>query len=82
LHAADIRAVYVESVENPTMRVNDLEGLAALTEPLAIPLIVDNTFATPYNTQPFRYESAPSRDVAIASLIETYSVSRNSRNSR
>lgn len=55
LHGDRIRAVYVESIENPTMQVMDIAGISALTEPRGVPLVVDNTFATPYNTQPFRY---------------------------
>lgn len=54
-HGNLVRCLYVESIENPTLKVNDIAALSTLTEPLGIPLIVDNTFATPFNTQPFRY---------------------------
>lgn len=54
-HGSLVRCVYVESVENPTLRVADLEAISALTEPRGVPFVVDNTFATGYNTQPFRY---------------------------
>jgi len=53
-HGDRVRCVYVESIENPTMQLADLAGISALTEPRGVPLVVDNTFATPYNTQPFR----------------------------
>lgn len=49
-----VRAVYVETPENPTLKLNDIEGLSRLTEKHEIPLIVDNTFCSPYLQQPFR----------------------------
>jgi methionine-gamma-lyase len=49
-----IRAVFLETPENPTLAVADIEGVSRLTEPRGIPLLVDNTFCSPYLQQPFR----------------------------
>ncbi|GHT77348.1 O-acetylhomoserine aminocarboxypropyltransferase [Spirochaetia bacterium] len=51
----DTKAIFVESVSNPTGVVADLEGLAALAHKHNIPLVVDNTFATPYLLNPIKY---------------------------
>src|SRR5438128_3286194 len=42
------RAVLVETLANPTFRVADIEGIAAICAEREIPLVVDNTIATPY----------------------------------
>ncbi|HBT46436.1 MAG TPA: homocysteine synthase [Peptococcaceae bacterium] len=49
------RAVYVETIGNPKLDVPDLEGVAAVAHEAGIPLIVDNTFATPYLCRPFEH---------------------------
>jgi O-acetylhomoserine (thiol)-lyase len=46
------RALYGETVGNPRGSILDLEPLAALAQQHRIPLIVDNTFATPYLCRP------------------------------
>jgi O-acetylhomoserine (thiol)-lyase len=46
------RALYGETVGNPRGSILDLEPLAALADSRRIPLIVDNTFATPYLCRP------------------------------
>jgi len=46
------RALYGETVGNPRGSILDLEPLAALADRRRIPLIVDNTFATPYLCRP------------------------------
>ena len=51
----DTRAIFVESVSNPKCVVADLEALAALAHKHGIPLVVDNTFATPYLLKPIDY---------------------------
>ncbi len=50
----DVAAVLLESPENPTLRVADIRRISWLTEARGIPLIVDNTFCSPYLQQPFR----------------------------
>ncbi len=49
-----IAAVLLESPENPTLRLADIEAISRLTEERGIPLVVDNTFCSPYLQQPFR----------------------------
>ncbi len=46
------RALYGETIGNPTGSVLDIEALAAIAHAHNIPLIVDNTFATPYLCRP------------------------------
>jgi cystathionine gamma-synthase len=43
----ETRAILIETVSNPTIRVADIEGIAALAHDRGIPLLLDNTFATP-----------------------------------
>ena len=49
------RAIFVEAIGNPKADVADIEALAALAHANGIPLIVDNTFATPYLLRPIEY---------------------------
>ncbi len=50
------RAVYAESMGNPTCAVPDLEGLAAVARRFDVPLVIDNTFgAAGYLCNPFDY---------------------------
>ncbi|MDF2654793.1 MAG: cystathionine gamma-synthase [Bacillota bacterium] len=46
------KAVFIETPSNPTMIVTDIKAVSALTRPLGILLIVDNTFLTPYFQKP------------------------------
>jgi cystathionine beta-lyase/cystathionine gamma-synthase len=48
----ETKAVLIETLANPTFRVTDLEGIAALCADSAIPLIVDNSIATAYLVRP------------------------------
>ncbi len=50
----EIALVFLESPENPTLRLADIESISRLTEARGIPLAVDNTFCSPYLQQPFR----------------------------
>lgn len=52
---ADTKAIYVESVANPSTEITDIEVIADLAHNAGIPLIVDNTFPTPYLLKPFDY---------------------------
>jgi O-acetylhomoserine (thiol)-lyase len=51
----DTKAIYVESISNPNNIVADIEALANIAHENNIPLIVDNTFATPYLLNPIKY---------------------------
>ena len=49
------KLVYAETLGNPNSDVIDLEAIAAVAHRHGIPLIVDNTFATPINCRPFEF---------------------------
>lgn len=49
------KAIYIESLGNPGMNIIDIEAVAKLAHENGIPLIVDNTFATPYLFRPFEF---------------------------
>jgi O-acetylhomoserine (thiol)-lyase len=49
------RAIFVESLANPGGVITDLEKVARLAERAGVPLIVDNTMATPYLIRPFEW---------------------------
>lgn len=49
------RAVFGETITNPTVSVLDIEKFARLAHSHGVPLIVDNTFATPINCQPIKW---------------------------
>ncbi|HIR14915.1 MAG TPA: O-acetylhomoserine aminocarboxypropyltransferase/cysteine synthase [Candidatus Choladousia intestinavium] len=49
------RAVLAESIANPALVILDIEKMARLAHSHGVPLIVDNTFATPVNCRPFEW---------------------------
>lgn len=49
------RAVFGETITNPTVSILDIEKFARLAHSHGVPLIVDNTFATPVNCRPFEW---------------------------
>jgi O-acetylhomoserine (thiol)-lyase len=49
------RGIFVESISNPNAIVADIEAIAEIAHAHGIPLIVDNTFATPYLLNPIRF---------------------------
>jgi O-acetylhomoserine (thiol)-lyase len=51
----ETRAIFIESISNPNATLLDIEPLAALAHENGIPLIVDNTFATPYLFNPLKH---------------------------
>jgi len=60
------RAVFCESVGNPAGNICDIEALAQVAHRHGVPLIVDNTVATPMLLQPIRYGA----DVVVHSLTK------------
>ena len=58
--AADARtkAFFCESLANPGGVVTDIAAIAKVADQLGVPLIVDNTMATPYLCKPFEYGAA------------------------
>ena len=49
------RAIYVETLGNPNSDIPDLDALAALAHKHGLPLVVDNTFGTPYFVRPIEH---------------------------
>lgn len=49
------KAIHIETLGNPNSDVADIEKLAAIAHAHKIPLVVDNTFATPYLVRPIEY---------------------------
>ncbi|SFQ11381.1 O-acetylhomoserine aminocarboxypropyltransferase/cysteine synthase family protein [Variovorax sp. 770b2] len=60
------RAVFCETIANPAGSVADLEALAQLAHEAGVPLIVDNTVATPYLCRPFLHGA----DIVVHSLTK------------
>ena len=53
---AAIRMMYIETPANPTLQCVDIKVLSALAAAAGVLVSVDNTFATPYLQQPFRWQ--------------------------
>ena len=51
----ETKAVFIESFGNPNSNLIDIEAVAAIAHAHKIPLIIDNTFATPYLLRPIEY---------------------------
>ena len=49
------RAVFIESVGNPNANLIDIEAVAEIAHKHGIPLVIDSTFATPYQLRPIEY---------------------------
>ncbi|AIE61234.1 O-acetylhomoserine aminocarboxypropyltransferase/cysteine synthase family protein [Bacillus methanolicus] len=49
------KAVFAETIGNPSLRVLDIEKVANIAHEAGIPLIIDNTFATPYLCRPIEH---------------------------
>ncbi|MGE0715342.1 MAG: O-acetylhomoserine aminocarboxypropyltransferase [Alphaproteobacteria bacterium] len=71
---AKCKAIFVESLANPGGVVTDLEAVSAIAREAGIPLIVDNTMATPYLCQPIRWGA----DIVVHSTTKFLSGHGNS----
>lgn len=49
------KAVFIESIGNPGTNIIDIEAVANIAHENGLPLIIDNTFATPYLLRPIEY---------------------------
>ncbi|MEK4628949.1 O-acetylhomoserine aminocarboxypropyltransferase/cysteine synthase family protein [Solibacillus sp. FSL R7-0682] len=49
------RAVFTETIGNPSLQIADIEALATIAHRHDVPLVVDNTFATPYLSKPLTF---------------------------
>ncbi|MBQ8935267.1 MAG: O-acetylhomoserine aminocarboxypropyltransferase/cysteine synthase [Oscillospiraceae bacterium] len=65
----DTKAIYIESLTNPFATIPDVEAIAAIAHESGIPLIVDNTLATPYLFNPFEHGA----DVVVYSATKALS---------
>lgn len=60
------KAVFIESIANPGGRVVDIQAIADAAHAAGVPLIVDNTLATPYLVRPFEHGA----DIIVHSLTK------------
>ena len=60
------KAIFIESIANPGGIVMDIEAVAAIAKKANVPLIVDNTMATPYLCRPFEHGA----DIVVHSLTK------------
>jgi O-acetylhomoserine (thiol)-lyase len=49
------KAIFIESIANPGGIVTDIEAIAKIANKAGVPLVVDNTLASPYLIQPFKH---------------------------
>lgn len=49
------RAIYIETLGNPNSDIPDIDAISALAKKYGLPLVVDNTFGTPYFIRPFEH---------------------------
>ena len=49
------KAIFIETLGNPNSNIVDIEAIAAVAHRHSLPLVVDNTFATPYLVRPIDY---------------------------
>src|SRR6476659_2307445 len=52
----EIKLIHIETPANPTIQCVDIEAVTTLAKQQNIIVSVDNTFATPYLQQPFKYD--------------------------
>lgn len=60
------KAIFIESLANPGGLVTDIEGISRIAKQAGVPLIVDNTLATPYLCRPIEHGA----DIVVHSLTK------------
>jgi O-acetylhomoserine (thiol)-lyase len=60
------KAIFIESIANPGGIISDIAAIASVAKEAGVPLIVDNTLATPYLIQPKQYGA----DIVLHSLTK------------
>jgi len=60
------KAIYAETLSNPRVNAQDISALAEIAHEYNVPLIIDNTFATPYLCRPIEWGA----DIVIHSLTK------------
>lgn len=58
--------IYTETPANPTIGITDLKGLAEIAHSIDVPLVVDNTFCSPYLQRPIEHGA----DVVVHSMTK------------
>jgi len=62
----DTKLILVETVSNPTLRVADIDGIAAVAARSGVSVVVDNTFTTPRALRPFEHGA----DIVVHSVTK------------
>ncbi|MGE8078937.1 O-acetylhomoserine aminocarboxypropyltransferase/cysteine synthase family protein [Peribacillus loiseleuriae] len=60
------KAVFTETIGNPGLQIADLKVLSRIAHEHGVPLVVDNTFTTPYLTRPFEFGA----DIVVHSITK------------
>ena len=60
------KAIFIESIANPSGSITDIEAIAAVARKAGVPLIVDNTLASPYLIKPIDHGA----DIVVHSLTK------------
>ncbi len=60
------KLIFIESIANPGGSITDIESISAVARKAGVPLIVDNTLATPYLIRPFEHGA----DIVLHSLTK------------
>jgi O-acetylhomoserine (thiol)-lyase len=60
------KAIFIESIANPGGVITDIEAISAIAKKAGVPLIVDNTLATPYLCKPIEFGA----DIVVHSLTK------------
>ena len=63
---ANSKAIYVETIGNPQLNVADLSAIAEIAHAAGVPLVVDNTLASPYLCRPLEHGA----DIVIHSVTK------------
>jgi O-acetylhomoserine (thiol)-lyase len=63
---SNTKAIFIESIANPGGVITDIEAIAKIAKDAGVPLIVDNTLATPYLCKPIEYGA----DIIVHSLTK------------
>ena len=60
------KAIFIESIANPGGTITDIEAISRIARKAGVPLVVDNTLATPYLCKPFEFGA----DIIVHSLTK------------
>lgn len=62
----DTRAIYLETLGNPNADIPDIDAISEIAHEAGLPVVVDNTFGTPYLFRPFEHGA----DIAVHSATK------------